>query len=171
MLKKSITYEDFDGNTVTEDHYFHLSKADLIEMEMSHKGGMHEYLQQIVESEDGKAIVATFKELVLAAYGERSDDGKRFIKTPALREEFQSTEAYSALFMELCLNTEAATEFVNGIVPAGLDEDVAKLTASDTTANTGPDPTPQVLSSKEIVEMDPDELKSGLATGRYKLGP
>jgi hypothetical protein len=167
VLKKSITYEDFDGNTVTEDHYFHLSKADLIEMEMSHQGGMHEHLQRIVASEDGKAIIAEFKELILSSYGKRSDDGKRFIKTQELREEFQSSEAYSALFMELCLDTDAASDFVSGIIPAGLDEAVSKLTAS----TEGPDPTPQVLSSQEIAEMDSDELKSGLATGRYRLGP
>lgn len=185
MLKKSITYEDFNGNSVTEDHYFHLSKADLIEMEMSQKGGMHEYLQQIVASEDGRAIIQTFKELILSAYGKKSDDGRRFLKTPQLREEFQSSEAYSALFMELCTDAGAAAEFVNGVVPAGLDEEVAKLKASEDGAPVASrnvfemnqkhpeaDPTalePRLLTNAEVAEMDSDELKSGLATGRYRL--
>ena len=166
MLKKSITYEDFDGNTITEDHYFHLSKADLVEMEMSHKGGLHEYLQRIVADEDGKAIIAEFKELILASYGERSDDGKRFIKTPQLREEFQSTEAYSALFMELCLDADAAAEFINGIVPANLEQEVAKLTADSNSK-----PEPRLLTDVEVRNMDPTELKTGLAEGRFKLAP
>lgn len=168
MLKKSITYTDFNGDEVTEDHYFHLSKADLVEMEMSQKGGMHEYLTQIVKSEDGKAIISVFKELILSAYGERSEDGKRFIKSPVLREEFATSEAYSALFMELCTNADSAAEFVNGIVPAGLDEDIKKLTAETPTPN---GPVATLLTPAQVREMEPDELKSGLATGRYKLAP
>jgi hypothetical protein len=173
LLKKTIEYEDFNGDIVVEDHYFHLTKADLIEMEMSHRGGLHEYLQKIVADEDGSTIIAEFKNLILMAYGKRSEDGKRFIKTQQMRDEFLSSEAYSQLFMELCTNATAAAEFVNGIVPAGLDADMAKLAAPSM-----PIPTdsqilesmqPRVLSLQEATEMEADELKSGLATGRYKL--
>lgn len=175
MLKKTITYEDFDGNTVTEDHFFHLTKADLIEMEMSQKGGMHDYLQKIVESEDGKAIISTFKELILTSYGKKSEDGKRFIKNPELRDEFQSSEAYSSLFMELCTDTDSASEFCLGIVPAGMDEEIAKLKASQnnepstTSRNVFETNEPRLLTSKEVTEMDTEDLKSGLAEGRYRL--
>jgi hypothetical protein len=166
MLKKTIVYEDFNGTTVTEDHYFHLTKADLVEMEMSHKGGLHQHLQKIVDSEDGKAIIMEFKMLILGAYGKKSEDGRRFIKTQELRDEFASSEAYSTLFLELCTNAEAAAEFVNGIVPAGLEADLAKLTS-------GQEPAApvevRILSMQEATEMDADELKSGLATGRYTL--
>ena len=176
MLKKSITYEDLEGTKITEDFYFHLSKADLIEMEMSHKGGLHDYLQRIVDDQDGKAIIAEFKELIMSSYGERSMDGKRFIKTPELREEFQSSEAYSALFMELCTDADAAGDFINGIIPSGLAEDVAKLTAEQNTNSSQnvaevADPYPKLLTRAEFEDMDSDELKSGLATGRYKLAP
>lgn len=172
MLKKSITYEDFYGKEVTEDHYFHLSKADLIEMEVSHKGGMQEHLQRIIDSEDGAAIIAELRRLILSAYGERSEDGRRFIKTQELRDEFQSTEAYSTLFMELCLDSEKAAEFVNGIVPPSLERDVAKLrpeTNSSHPSDPAAKPMPKVLTEEEVQAMDSDELKSGLATGRYKL--
>ena len=179
MVKKSITYTElFTDEVKTEDFYFHLSKADLIEMEMSHKGGLHEYLQRIVASEDGKAIITEFKDLILTSYGVQSEDGRRFIKTPELRDEFLSSEAYSSLFMELCTNAEAAADFVNGIVPAGLEEEVAKLMPgqplpSGQSRNVFEHVQPNVvmLTPEEVAEMDSDELKSGLATGRYKLAP
>lgn len=203
MLKKSITFEDFDGNEVTEDFYFHLSKADLIEMELSQRGGMKEFLKKIIASKDGATIVAEFKKIILNSYGQRSDDGRRFIKTESLRDEFQQTEAFSVLFLELCTNAEAASAFVNGIVPKGLEADMAAVQAgrepnraerrhpsdsaadrqspigreADVAVGSDREPTeaarerahPILLMPDEIREMDADELKSGLATGKYKL--
>lgn len=122
MLKKTITYEDFNGETVSEDFFFHLSKAELVELEMSHKEGLSEALQRIVDAEDNKQIVAEFKNIILTSYGKRSPDGKRFIKNQELRDEFMSTEAYSTLFMELVTETDKAVEFINGIIPAGMGE-------------------------------------------------
>ena len=122
MLKKTITYTDYDGNERKEDFYFNLNKAEIMEMEMSTSGGMAEMLQKIVDSQDAPAIIKAFKELVLKSYGQKSPDGKRFIKNAALREEFEQTEAYSQIFMELATNAEEAAKFVNAIIP----NDVAK---------------------------------------------
>lgn len=122
MLKKTITYTDYDGNERKEDFYFNLNKAEIMEMEMSTSGGMAEMLQKIVDSQDAPAIIKAFKELVLKSYGQKSPDGKRFIKNATLREEFEQTEAYSQIFMELATNAEEAAKFVNGIIP----NDVAK---------------------------------------------
>ena len=122
MLKKTITYTDYDGNERKEDFYFNLNKAEIMEMEMSTSGGMAEMLQKIVDSQDAPAIIQAFKELVLQSYGQKSPDGKRFIKNATLREEFEQTEAYSQIFMELATNAEEAAKFVNGIIP----NDVAK---------------------------------------------
>ena len=122
MLKKTITYTDYDGNERKEDFYFNLNKAEVMEMEMSTSGGMAEMLQKIVDSQDAPAIIKAFKELVLKSYGQKSPDGKRFIKNATLREEFEQTEAYSQIFMELATNAEEAAKFVNGIIP----NDVAK---------------------------------------------
>ena len=122
MLKKTITYTDYDGNERKEDFYFNLNKAEIMEMEMSTSGGMAEMLQKIVDSQDAPAIIKAFKELVLKSYGQKSPDGKRFIKDATLREEFEQTEAYSQIFMELATNAEEAAKFVNGIIP----NDVAK---------------------------------------------
>lgn len=120
MLKKTITYVDFDGVERTEDFYFNLTKAEIMEMNLSVYGGLDKMLERIVAAKDTPKIVSTFKDLVLRAYGVKSDDGKRFIKNDKLREEFAQTEAYSELFMELATDEDAAIKFVNGIVPKEL---------------------------------------------------
>lgn len=117
MLKRTIEYVDFDGNKRKEDFYFNLSKAEVMEMELGVTGGMTQMLQKIVAEQDSKKIIETFKEIILKAYGEKSPDGKRFIKSKELSEGFSQTEAYSDLFMELATDSEAAAAFVNGIVP------------------------------------------------------
>ena len=117
MLKKTITYVDFDGNERTEDFFFNLSKAEVMEMELGVTGGMTQMLNKIVAEQDSKKIVETFKLIIMKAYGEKSPDGKRFVKSPELSEAFAQTEAYSDLFMELATNADAAATFVNGIIP------------------------------------------------------
>ncbi len=117
MLKKTITYTDYDGNERIEDFYFNLSKAEVAEMEMSEYGGLSNLLKKIVQEKDTKRIIEMFKDLILRAYGEKSPDGKRFVKNQELRDAFVQTEAYSELFMELAGNAEAAAAFVNGITP------------------------------------------------------
>lgn len=121
MLTKTITYTDYNGTERTEKFYFNLSKAELMEMELTTAGGYGEMLQNIVNAQDGPTLVKIFKELVLKAYGQKSPDGKRFIKSEELSTEFAQTEAYSILFMELATNAKAASEFVNGIIPADID--------------------------------------------------
>lgn len=117
MLKKTITYIDYNGVERKEDFYFNLTKAEIMEMEMSISGGLTEMINRIVAAQDAPAIVKIFKELVLKAYGVKSPDGKRFIKSDELATEFAQTEAYSQLFMELATDADAASAFVNGIVP------------------------------------------------------
>lgn len=117
MLKKTITYTDYNGNERKEDFYFNLSKAEIMEMELSTTGGLSEMIQRVVAAQDGPAIIKIFKDLVLKAYGVKSPDGKRFIKSEELSTEFAQTEAYTEIFMSLATDAEAAAEFVNGIVP------------------------------------------------------
>lgn len=171
MLKKTITYEDFNGNTVSEDYFFHLSKAELVELELSHKGGLSEALQRIIEAEDGRGIVAEFKNIILSAYGQRSEDGKRFIKTQELRDEFESTEAYSTLFMELVTEADKATEFINGIIPSGMAEEAAKLAGTPKPAIAAV-PEPRIVSREEVAQMTPEDLEhlgEGIQAGEIKL--
>lgn len=121
MLKKTVTYTDFDGAQQTEDVYFNLSKAELIETELSAEGGSFQTeLQTIIDSKDPKVIIGAFKTLLSKAYGVRSADGKRFIKSPELFEEFTQTAAYDALFTELATDGEAGAAWVRGVIPTDL---------------------------------------------------
>ena len=125
MLKKTITYTDYNGVERKEDFYFNLSKAEVMEMELSTTGGLAEMIKRIVAAQDQPAIIKVFKDLILKAYGEKSPDGKRFIKSSELSDAFSQTEAYSQLFMELATNDEAAAKFINGIVPADMAQQIA----------------------------------------------
>lgn len=130
MLKETIKYTDYNGVERTEDFWFHLSKAELMEWEMGTTGGLTEMIKRIVDAQDAPAIIKIFKELVLKAYGQKSPDGKRFIKSEELATEFSQTEAYSQLFMELATDADKAAAFVNGIMPS----DVAEKAAAAPTA-------------------------------------
>ena len=120
MLKKTVTYVDYNGVERTEDFYFNLSKAEVTEMELSVEGGFSKMLEEIVKSNDNARILELFKEMVLKAYGEKSADGRRFVKSKELSEAFSQTEAYSEIFMELAMDEKAAAAFVNGIMPVNL---------------------------------------------------
>ena len=117
MLKKTVAYTDYNGSERTEDFYFNLTKAEIMEMELTTVGGLSAMIEKIVAAKDGPTIIKTFKDLVLKAYGEKSADGRRFIKSPEIAEAFSQTEAYSQIFMELATDDEAAAKFVNGIIP------------------------------------------------------
>lgn len=127
MLVKEIKYKDYNGNERTEIAYFNLSKAELMEMELSTSGGFQQYMNRIINTQDSKELIKTFKELILKSYGIKSDDGRRFIKSKELSDEFAQTEAYSELFMELATNAQSAAEFANGIVPQDVAEEASKL--------------------------------------------
>lgn len=131
MLKETITYTDYNDLERTEDFYFNLTEAEIMEMEMSTSGGLAEMIKKIIAAKDAPAIIKIFKELVLKAYGEKSPDGKRFIKSDEITIAFSQTEAYSQLFMKLATDADAAAKFVNGIVPADKKK-AASLTALPT---------------------------------------
>lgn len=117
MLKKPITYFDFDGNQRTENFYFNLTKAECMEMELGTAGGMQQMIEKIISEQDNKKIVEVFKEIILRSYGEKSPDGKHFYKSKEISAAFAATEAYSELFMELATNADAASKFINAVVP------------------------------------------------------
>ena len=118
MLTKQITYTDYNDEQITETFYFNLSKAEIAEMQLTHPGGYAEYLQRIIESKDQAQLVKAFKDLIMIAYGVKSEDGKHFRKSEELSKDFEQSEAYSELFMELLSSADAAAAFVNGIMPA-----------------------------------------------------
>lgn len=232
MLKKSVTYEGLDGEPVTEEFLFHLSKADFIEIELSSPGGMEEHFRRILESKNQLEIFHEFKKLLLMAYGKRSEDGKRFIKNDHIRSEIEGSEAFSELIVGLMMDEEEAARFFAGIVPKNLETSEGRFeqakdlsekmrmqeeakrvdvgpqpvepqfprrdaepdpgdisarmeragySEKDIEAQVDPnyprpvaelsdEPERKVLTPLEIEEMDGDELKSGLATGKYIIG-
>lgn len=131
MLKKTVEYTDYNGVSRKEDFYFNLTKAECTEMELGTEGGLAAKMQKIIDAQNMPEIIKTFKEIVLASYGIKSDDGKRFMKSDTIREEFSQTEAYSIIFMELATDENAATNFINGILPADLPRETPATIAAN----------------------------------------
>lgn len=134
MLKKSIKYVDFNGDEQTDECYFNLSKSELTQMEISEKGGFENHIQKIIEEKDNRKIYALFKEIVLSSYGEKSSDGRSFVKKKMvdgqlinLRDEFEQTMAFDTLMMELIGGGEkTVADFINGLLPSELQAELAK---------------------------------------------
>lgn len=127
MLKKTIKYNDYDGNEREEDFYFNLDEAELMEMELTTNGGLAAKIERIVKEQDNAKIIQIFKDIIIKSYGKKSEDGRRFIKNDEIREEFTQTRAYSALFMELSSDADAATKFIEGIIPGNIDMNDPKV--------------------------------------------
>ena len=134
MLRKKIKYVDFNDVEREEEFYFNISKAELMEMEFGTIGGFSEMVKRIVEAQDQPTLMKIFKDFILKAYGEKSADGKRFMKKDEfgrpLSANFEQSEAYSVLYMELITDAKAASDFINGVVPA----DIAKQAAANPVA-------------------------------------
>lgn len=131
MIKKNVEYTDFNGEKRTETLYFNLTEAELMDMELSEDGGLSERLTKIIENGDKAGLLRFLKEFILNSYGEKSEDGRRFVKNDTIRSEFAQTEAFSKLLMDMLTDEKAAADFVNGIVPASLKEYASKMAAPE----------------------------------------
>lgn len=120
MYKKTITYTDYNDVQRTEDFYFSLSEAEITEMQLGVEGGYAAMIDKIIKAQDTPALIKIFKELLLKSYGIKSDDGRRFIKSAQLSEEFTQTPAYSELYMMLATDDKQASAFIKNIMPAKL---------------------------------------------------
>ena len=131
MVVKKIKYTDFNGVEREEEFMFNLTEAEITEMELTTDGGLSDSIKKIISAQDTPQIIETFKMLLLKSYGEKSADGRRFIKSDELSKEFTQTNAYSQLFMELAYDDKAAVAFINGIIPEGMRERVAENNSDD----------------------------------------
>ena len=131
MIKKTIAYVDYDGNNREEDFYFNLSKAELTELQLSTSGGLQKMIENIIKTKDIPRIIEIFKKIIIASYGIKSPDGRRFIKSKEITDEFTQTEAYSILFMELSTDAEAAANFISGVIPADLKKEFEEAQKTD----------------------------------------
>jgi hypothetical protein len=152
MIKKTLTWTDFNDKEVTEDFYFHLSKPEVLQLEVGVKGGLTELIKKVIETEDHDELVTWFKKIILLSYGQKSEDGRRFIKSPQLSEEFAQTGAYEVLFMGLAGDEQAASQFIKGILPADV-QDKPKIQVTDV----GPD-RKAPPSIKDLQNMTADEF-------------
>ena len=121
VLKKTIRYTDFDGTSREEDLYFNLSEAELLEMAIHHDRGVEgvaAYFKELGESKDPKLIIPAVKNMLLLAYGERSEDGRHFRKSPEITDDFVSSAAYQEMFMQMMSDRDTIMGFFKGALPA-----------------------------------------------------
>lgn len=117
MLKKTMTFVDYEGNERTENHYFNLTKSECLKMEMSTNGGMTKLIIKLIEAQNMPEVMEIFENILFKAYGEKSMDGRQFIKSPELSTAFSQTPAYDQLFVTLCTDADEAAKFINAIIP------------------------------------------------------
>lgn len=117
MYKKTMTYTDFDGNTRKEDFFFNFTTAELAEMELTAKGGLKGEIEAITNEQNGEKIVDWFKKIILKSVGKKSPDGRKFIKSKEISDDFAQTQAYSDLFMELAFDAKKGADFINKVIP------------------------------------------------------
>ena len=141
MLKKTITYTDYNNEERTEDFYFNFTEVELTELQTSVNGGYAEMIQKMAKSKDINSLITILKDLITKSYGVKSEDGRRFIKKPELTEEFVETPAFSTLYMELATDEKKMAEFINKIIPANLASRVEKAKIENITANNKPSET------------------------------
>lgn len=155
MLKRDITFEDFNGDKVTETHYFNLTGTELVELETAYSGGLEKNIETIVEAKDAKTLFAEFKKIILMSYGQKSPDGKHFIKNDELRELFSQSAAFDALVMEFFTDEAVAANFIKAVMPRDLAEAVEedkKKILQDATAEklgTAPKTTAEIAAEQK----------------------
>ena len=135
MVVKKIKYKDFNGVEREEEFMFNLTEAEITEMELMTDGGLSDSIKKIIAAQNTPQIIETFKNLLLKSYGQKSADGRLFIKNNKLTEEFTQTNAYSQFFMELATDDKAAIAFINGIIPDIMRERVADATTEAAPGN------------------------------------
>jgi hypothetical protein len=127
MLRKEVEYKDFDGNDRKDVLWFHLNEVEITEMDLETSGGLVKYMESIIDTNDVNQLITIFKDLLIRSYGERSMDGKHFYKDDKIRNEFVSSAAYPVLYMEMVSDADKTVEFINGIVPSNIREQMAKI--------------------------------------------
>lgn len=175
MLKKTITYIDFDGNEVTDDYYFNISTSEIAKLELEQEGGLAVWMQQLIQSNDRHAILATFERIIQLSYGVRSEDGKRFMKGGEHWLSFYESNAYDVFFLELITDTQAAAAFINAIVPADLQQKAQAIAAArgvELPKEDVPDPEPWVTQDreptpKELMNMTKEQMAAAM---RRRIG-
>lgn len=123
MIRKAITFTNFNDEEVTEIHHFHLSRPEVIELEASLDGGLSATLKSIIGEVHNRKLIEYFKLIILASYGIKSDDGRHFRKSQEIARDFEQSAAYDSLYMELLSDANVAAAFIEGVLPRLEDQD------------------------------------------------
>lgn len=173
MIKIKLSYKDFDDNPREEEHWFHLSEAEVVEWYMTHEGDdFVDYIKRIIAAEDKKKLIGLFREIVVRSIGRRSIDGRRFEKSEEITAEFTQTNAYSEMFMRLAQDTEFAIKFVNGVIPKDLLERAELVQAKETTVELPQNNEPKKVTDytfAELVEMEADAFYDLMKKNSHNL--
>lgn len=137
MFKKTITFKDLDGNSITEDFYFHMSPAELMEAESTFEGGFSDHLRAIIKTQDGGKVFVAMKDILSKAIGRRSDDGRRFIKNQEIIDDFFQSDAYTELILEWLKNPQDAVDAFNAMLPDNLDQIAEEMERNGKTLEAG----------------------------------
>lgn len=135
MIKWPITFETYNGETITEDFYFNLNKAELIQMQFDVNGSYTQFIERISNEHDVKSLADEFKKIILMSYGKKSDDGRVFRKSKELRSDFEQSEAFAVLYMDLLGNADVASKFITGILPKDMQQAVEQQQTQTPTLN------------------------------------
>lgn len=130
MLKKEVNYTDFDGNEVKDVLWFHLNEIEIKEMDKDISGGLIKYMEKIIDTDNADALIDIFKDLMIRSYGIKTPDGKHFYKNDEIKNDFIHSAVFPKLYMEFITNTNAAVDFINGIVPADIRNKMAEMESS-----------------------------------------
>lgn len=160
MITKTVTYENFDGKTVSEQLHFHINKAELLELEMESDMSFSTTLLDIAETKDVAQVLSMMKRLIMLAYGKKSEDGNRFIKNDRIRVEFDGSEAYSELLFGLLKDADTAAAFFTGMLPKDLAKNAGKLSDKDIQELRGQLESRDVVSVEEEKPVDAEDLSS-----------
>lgn len=126
MFKEHFEYEDYNGVKREEDHYFNLSQPEIVKLNFSSAGGLKETVLRLTQEQNGGKIIELFERIIQMSIGRKSEDGRKFEKSPEIINDFVSTPMYPMLYMRLATDAEYATKFINAIVPKEVSEAAAK---------------------------------------------
>lgn len=127
MFKRTITYKDLDGNTFTEDFYFHYSTAEATELKAVFGENMQDRIQALIQTKNAKEVIHIFRGVIADSVGRKSANGKSFIKTDEFRDEFMGSDAYSEMLLWLLSDQNNMALLVNGLFPKNMTERVGVL--------------------------------------------
>lgn len=174
MITQTIKYEDYDGNEVTEDFYFNLTKLEVMEMEIRHEGGLSNYIEKLTKTTAGVEAYDLFKTIILSSCGKKSDDGRRFLKSPEITADFEQSPALGELIFGFLEDGNSAAEFIRGLLPAKLVKDVEEeARRNGTTITELPTAAPVTVdeepTDEELLKMKPQEMSTEQLRRAFEL--